>query len=569
MHISEYNLKKILLESGIVNDAQFESAMLESKRGGTDIGKILLSKNIITEQFLSEILGEFFNVETVDLTKQRIDKKLLSLLPESFSKAKGVVVFELDEKNKIAKIAMEDPADLETIGIIASKLNIDVVPYLVTHSGIKSVFKEYKKDIRKEFRNIIEASVNGALSSGVEKEDLKKMTEFVPIIKIVDSILEYAVVANASDIHIERGEEDILVRYRIDGILKDITTLPKELHDALVARIKILSSLQIDIHYTPQDGRFRFNFEEEKIDIRVSIMPTFYGEKVVMRILRGAASPLSFSDLGMSGEIVKKVEQSLKKTFGMILITGPTGSGKTTTLYSMLHILNTSDISIATIEDPIEYDVARINQTQVNVKAGITFANGLKSLMRQNPDIIMVGEIRDNETVGIALNAAMTGHLVLSTLHTNDAPTTIPRILDMGGEPFLIASTLNVIIAQRLVRKICTSCISSIALSDDIKKSIESQLKFRGKKNPVMPSQLYIGMGCGTCGQTGYHGQIGIFEVMEATPKIRKLISEAVSKDSLKDAAREDGMTSMFEDGLKKVERGITTIEEVMRVTAE
>ncbi|MBI3671795.1 type II/IV secretion system protein [Candidatus Azambacteria bacterium] len=569
MHISEQDLKKVLLESGIVSEKQFDEAKLESSHSGADIGRVLLGKNIITEQFLSEILAEFFDVEAVNLSKMRVDRKFLDLLPESFSKSKGVVVFDLDEEKKTAKLAMEDPADLETIGIVASKLNMDVVPCLATHSGIKSVFKEFKKDIRTEFSNIIETSIKGALSSGADKDNLAKMAEFVPIVKIVDSIVEYAVVAGASDIHIERGEEEVLVRYRIDGVLKDITTLPKELHDALIARVKILSALQIDIRHTPQDGRFRFDMEEEKVDIRVSVMPTFYGEKVVMRILKGAATPLSFADLGMSADVVKKVERSLKRTFGMLLITGPTGSGKTTTLYSMLHILNTPNVSIATIEDPIEYDVQRINQTQVNAKAGITFANGLRSLMRQNPDIIMVGEIRDNETVEIALNASMTGHLVLSTLHTNDAPTAVPRLIDMGGEPFLIASTVSIVIAQRLARKICSHCISSFAPSEELKKSIESQLLIRGQKNPVVPKEVYIGKGCNLCNFTGYHGQIGIYEVMEITPKIKELINGKVSADVVRNVAREEGMVSMFEDGLLKVERGVTTVEEIMRVTAE
>lgn len=569
MHISNENLNKILIDSGLIAQEQFDEAKQDTFKTDVTVAGALISKGLITERILAETLSDFFQVQMIDLEKMKIPMDVLHSLPEQFSKTRRAVVFEINEKDKIVKVAMEDPADLETVDLISARVGMQVVPHLSTRSDIKSVFKEYKRDIYKEFDNIINESIRSALTSGIPSEDLAKMSEFVPIVKIMDSIMEYAMTSGASDVHIERQEEKVLVRYRIDGILRDITALPKELHEALVARIKILSSLQIDVHFSPQDGRFKFELEDEKMDVRVSVMPTFYGEKVVMRLLKAAATLVSFIDLGLSEEGQKKVKESIKRTFGMILVTGPTGSGKTTTLYTMLHLLNNPGVSIATIEDPIEYDVQRINQTQVNPKSGITFSNGLKSLMRQNPDIIMVGEIRDADTVDISLNAAMTGHLLLSTLHTNDAPTAIPRLIDMGGEPFLIASTLNVVVAQRLVRKICSSCIFSYTPAPEILASIQLQLEIHGQKNPKLPSQFFRGKGCNACGFTGYHGQIGIFEIMEITPNIRKIITSAVSIDKIKETARAEGMTSMFEDGLDKAEKGITTIEEVMRVTME
>ncbi|MEK7520138.1 MAG: GspE/PulE family protein, partial [Patescibacteria group bacterium] len=481
-----------------------------------------------------------------------------------------IAAFAHDPGQRTVKVAMEDPGDLRTIALVETMLGLRVEPYLAMPSAMKAVFKEYKKDIYKEFDAIIAESITTALESG-ELKNTEKMAEFVPIVTITDGITEYAVMSGASDIHIERLPEKVLVRYRVDGILRDIVELPKEIHEAIAARIKILSGLQIDVHFTPQDGRFKFKLEDQSIDVRVSIMPTFYGEKIVMRLLRSSIRPLNLAELGISEHNAATITEAIKRSFGMVLVTGPTGSGKTTTLYAMLHILNTPNVNIATIEDPIEYDVQRLNQTQVNAKAGITFANGLRSLMRQNPDIIMVGEIRDNETVGIALNAAMTGHLVLSTLHTNDAPTAIPRLIDMGGEPFLLASTLNVIIAQRLVRKSCSQCVTSWAPPDTMFESIKKQLAFAAHENaaPELPKQLYKGRGCPACSSSGYSGQIGIFEILHVTPAVKALIKPDVSLGELRAMARGEGMKTMFEDGLAKAQAGLTTIEEIFRVIAE
>ncbi len=569
MHISEKNLKRILMESDIISDAQFEAAKEEAWRSNRMVENVIIGKGDITESYFAEIVSDYFKVPVVNFNTTAVDNDALHLLPEAFSKTKRIAIFAIDKEKRIAKAAMEDPGDLRTIVLAEMKLNMSISPYLAMPSSMKVLFKEYKKDISKEFDTIITQSIAEALASGGLK-NAEKMAEFVPIVTVTDSIIEYAVVSGASDIHIERLAEKVLVRYRVDGILLDITQLPKEVDEAIIARIKVLSGLQIDVHFTPQDGRFKFKLEDQSIDVRVSVMPTFYGEKIVLRLLRGSIRPLNLSELGMSNADIALVSQSTKKTFGMILVTGPTGSGKTTTLYAILHTINTPDVNIATIEDPIEYDVARLNQTQVNAKAGITFANGLRSLMRQNPDIIMVGEIRDDETVSIALNAAMTGHLVLSTLHTNDAPTAIPRLADMGGEPFLIANTLNVVIAQRLVRRICGNCVISYATDPEIIESIRKQLALAVHATQTkIPAQLYKGRGCAICSHTGYAGQVGIYEILNATPTIKALIKPGMSLNDLRVTARKEGMRTMFEDGLTKAEAGATTIAEVFRVIME
>jgi len=383
--------------------------------------------------------------------------------------------------------------------------------------------------------------------------------------------MEHAAQLSASDIHFEPLPRELLVRYRIDGVLHEILSLPKPVDPILVARVKVLANLQIDEHRIPQDGRFRFDLETGgNVDIRVNIMPVMNGEKVEMRLLKSAAKPLTMEELGVSKEASGIIKKEITKPHGMILVTGPTGHGKTTTLYAILHILNTPRVNITTIEDPIEYEITRVNQTQVNAKAGITFANGLRSLLRQNPDIIMVGEIRDNETVDISIHAALTGHLVLSSLHTNDAPSALPRLLDMGAPAFLLASTVNLVVAQRLVRRICESCIESSTITPEIERLIRAQLALSNEHHiKAIPKILYKGRGCNVCGGSGFRGQIGIFEVFMVSENIRQLLLRLAPVSEIRSKAIEEGMITMFEDGLKKVERGVTTIEEILRVVRE
>ena len=574
MYIKEEKLKEILLDSGLVDEATFESAKTESFRSGQTIANVLIGREEITENYLLDLLAPYFDVPVINLKGVIIDHEALDLLPESFVKAKGAVIFEFNPEEKTAKLAMLNPLDLETIDFIRYKHGIWVDVFLTSNASLAYAFKQYHKRIGVDFNQIIEESIKES-SSLAGETDLSRMAEAVPIITILDSILENAAISNASDIHFEPLAKRLLVRYRVDGIMSEILTLPKDINPILIARVKILAGMQIDEHRVPQDGRFRFSLEEgNRIDVRVNVMPVLHGEKVEMRLLKTSLKPLSLGDLGVNDNLEKTVLGEIKKPHGLILVTGPTGHGKTTTLYSILHILNTPKVNITTIEDPIEYEVGNINQTQVNAKAGITFANGLRSLLRQNPDIIMIGEIRDNETADIAVHSALTGHLVLSSLHTNDAPSAIPRLLDMGAEPFLLSSTVNLVIAQRLVRKICLSCIESYKLSKAQESLITKQFSLfaagtKKKAANILPREVFRGKGCKVCEGSGFSGQVGIFEILVVDDVIRGLIDQSLSASEIRKKALAAGMTSMFEDGLEKVQRGVTTIEEVLRVVNE
>lgn len=570
MKLSSDVLKKLLLDSKLVTEGDFELAAEEAKRTGQEITDILISRGFITEDYLFEIIGAYLQVPLAGLAKRTLDKKVLEILPESISRAKRVAVFE--KIDGTLRVAMEDPGDLGTIEFLRQKTGFNIEPYLASAKELNLAFSLYKRDIAADFKKIIEENIRASMAR--PGEDLRKTAEELPIITIVDSIIAYAVSLGASDIHFEMLSDSLLIRFRIDGVLHEIVSMPKEVQAGLVARIKILSNLQIDEHAKPQDGRMKFKMENQVVDIRVAIIPTFYGEKVELRLLAATSKPLSLAELGMAEDTIKLVNENIVKTFGIILSTGPTGSGKTTTLYTILNKLNRPEVNICTIEDPIEYDMRYINQTQVNPKAGITFATGLRALLRQDPNIIMVGEIRDNETAEIAVHAALTGHLVLATLHTNDAPTTIPRLIDMGIAPFLISATINAAIAQRLVRKICRNCIESYKTPPDIAKAIQDQLEesyLQKERIPVkVPTLLYRGRGCKACGFSGYAGRIGIFEFFNVTEKVRELISSPnFTLDALKRLVENEGMVTMFADGVRKAALGVTTIEEVFRVIRE
>ncbi|MFZ2205083.1 MAG: GspE/PulE family protein [Minisyncoccia bacterium] len=569
MHISEEKLKSILLESGLVTDDDFNLAREESKRSGQTISDVLIGNEKITEDYLVELLAPYYGVPIINLKKEQIDPAALELIPEVYAKSKNVIMFGYDKEKGIIKLAMLDPLDYDTIEYIRIKFNAWVEAYLTTYSSLRYGFRQYKQKINVGFEQLISENIEQSLSLANEK-DLSKTATAVPIVTILDNIIEQAIALNSSDIHFEPLENALLVRFRIDGVMSEILSLPQAIASILVARVKILGNLQIDEHRAPQDGRFSFKMQDgTNIDVRVNIMPIFHGEKVEMRLLKSSIRPLSLKDLGFSDIASRVLGEEIKKPHGMILVTGPTGHGKTTTLYAILHILNTPLVNITTIEDPIEYEFPRVNQTQVNTKTGITFANGLRSLLRQNPDIIMIGEIRDNETVEIAVQAALTGHLVLSSLHTNDAPSAIPRLLDMKAPAFLLSSTINAIIAQRLVRKICTQCIGSYEITPEINITIREQVKISGGDEKNIPKTLYKGRGCNVCGNSGYFGQIGIFEVMVITEGIREMIIAGAEVSTLRKTAIANGMISMFMDGLDKVEKGITTIEEITRVVNE
>lgn len=562
-------LKNKLIEEGLITGAKFDALALEAERKEQDLLDVLVSQKVATAEYLTNLIADILGVERVDLVNRTLDEKVIKLIPEEIARERQVIVFE-QESNGAYKVAMADPSDLETIEFLTQRLKAKIKPFLATPEDLARGFSVYGYERGQDFKKLIEENIQASLRS--QAKTAEETAADLPIISIVNNILSYAVASRASDIHLEILEDSTLIRYRIDGILYEIMSIPRAIHPALVARIKLLAGLKIDEHHQPQDGRFRHHLINQVIDVRVSVIPTYYGEKVEMRLLEASQKPLSLEELGMSPATVKVVNENLQKSYGLILTCGPTGAGKTTTLYALINILNKPQVNIVTIEDPIEYNMKYINQMQINPQAGITFANGLRALLRQDPNIIMVGEIRDAETANIAVQAALTGHLLLSSLHTNDAPTAIPRLFDLGVPPFLVASVLNVVIAQRLVRKICQSCIYSYEVSEEIKTTILDQLK-QLNVNPEevrLPRVLYRGKGCSSCGNSGYRGRAGIFETLEINDSIRKIITAPnFSLDALYEAARKNGMKTMFEDGLEKAALAITTLEEILRVIRE
>ncbi len=579
MLVDSERLKSFLLDSGIVKAEVVKQEMEESQKTGKFLGNLLVEKKIISSDQLRQLYAYILGIPFVDLEKESIPKEILQIIPEPIAKKYKIVAFK--KTNWELKVAMLNPEDVQTIDFIRKKTGLKISPCLTTENGMANALKQYEQSLKAEFGDIIKKS-----SEAVSGEsDLEKVAQDIPVIRIVDTLLKHAILQEASDIHIEPDEKEVRVRYRIDGILHDAMSLPKVVMDGIVARIKILSNLKLDEHRLPQDGRFKIEQEGRRVAFRVSILPIYSGEKIVMRLLDESSKGLTLEAMGLWGASLEKVHKAIKRPNGMILVTGPTGSGKTTTLYTVMDILNTPQVNISTIEDPIEYKMPRINQTQVNPQIGLTFSQGLRALLRQDPDIIMVGEIRDNETMEMAIHAAMTGHLVLSTLHTNSAAGAIPRLLDMGAEPFLIASTINVVIAQRLVRRLCPDCRQGYALDKEIMDSFQRQLDLErvlnlARQNNILDDSqkgeegwseitFYRPVGCSRCRQEGYKGRIGIFEVLEVSETISQMISKRVTSDEIEDQAKKEGMVKMIEDGLIKAMQGITSIEEILRVTKE
>ena len=569
LQIPDDKFKSILLQDNLLTSSNFDNFLKDATRMGQPISSILISRGIITKEYFYNILERYFGVPRVDLRLNNIREDLLKVLSEDVARHRRVFIFD-EEPDGTLKVAMENPADLEAIEFLERRLMRRIKPYLATDEDFERAYSVYGAQLAKDFNVLIADNINASLRSRA-KGVIEQAVE-VPIVGIIDNILSYGVSLRASDIHIEVLDDVILLRYRIDGILREISRLPKDIHPAIIARLKLLGALKIDEHLQSQDGRFRHKIGEEKVDVRISVLPTFYGEKIVMRLLLGTEKPLSLEELGLLPDMIKIINSNINKTYGMFLVTGPTGSGKTTTLYSMLNILNRPEVNIVTIEDPIEYDMRYSNQTQINHQAGISFASGLRAILRQDPNIIMVGEIRDNETAEIAVHAALTGHLLLSSLHTNDAPTTIPRLIDMNIPPFLVSAVLNIILAQRLVRRICVDCIYSYELDQGMHDLINHELSEHGLINKTVhvPKLFYRGKGCGTCGDSGFRGRFGIFEILPISENLRKIIvSRNFTLDEVSKEARKEGMITMFEDGLRKAERGFTTIEEVLRVIRE
>ena len=582
MQIANEQLRDFILDSGLLEKDVIEENFDQASKENKKFGDLLMEKKLISEIDLKKLYSYILGIPFVSLEKEMIANDILHIIPEPIAKKYGIVAFEKEGNN--LKVAMKNPEDLQTIDFIRKKTGLKIVPCLTSEDNIKIILKQYEKSLKAEFGDIISKdSANVSTEDG--EDDLEKIAQDLPIVRIVDTLIKHAILQSASDIHIEPAEKEVRVRYRIDGILHDAMTLPKQVAGGLIARIKVLSNLKLDEHRLPQDGRFKIEKEGYKISFRVSILPVFEGEKIVMRLLDETSKGLTLEKMGLTGESLEKVHQNIKRPNGMILVTGPTGSGKTTTLYTMMDILNTAEVNISTVEDPVEYRMPRVNQTQINPKIGMTFAAALRSLLRQDPDIIMVGEIRDGETMQIAIEAAMTGHLVLSTLHTNSASGTLPRLLDMGAEAFLVASTVNVVIAQRLVRKLCNDCKVAYKLEEKEVKNLQESFEMTEimeifKKEPQLKGivnakstwkniDFFRPKGCEQCSNEGYRGRQGIYEVLAMNEEIGKLITANASADEIENKARQEGMQKMYEDGFIKAALGMTSIEEILRVTKE
>lgn len=565
-----------LVKQGALTSDQAEEVQKQLS-DGADIREVLVVGNVVGEEVFTQAWAVALNLPYVDLRDRVIPRDMLLIIPESTARGHSIVVYGKSEQGLY--VAVADPGDRQIVEFVRKKVGMAVEVALASQSSIHAILRQYQGSLASELSDVVDES--GAVVSSADDADLSKVAEDTPIIRVADAVLRHAVAEDASDIHIEPMEDKVLVRYRVDGLLRDMLELPKTAAPGLVARIKVLSNLKIDEHRLPQDGRFKLSSDEYSVAFRVSVLPVYDGEKIVMRLLDESGQGLGLDDIGMRSHPLEMLRASAHRPYGMVLVTGPTGSGKTTTLYATIRELNTPDVNISTIEDPIEYRMARVNQTQVKPQIGLTFANGLRSLVRQDPDIIMVGEIRDEETASLAVNAALTGHLVLSTLHTNTAAGALPRLLDMNVEAFLLASTLNIVIAQRLVRRLCETCRKEVKIDKAALKNLEAEfnldellaLMVQEKAVPAGTDwgsvRIYQPEGCSKC-REGYKGRIGIYEVLQVTPEIQRLLTPQTTAAQLEAAAREQQhMVTMLEDGFLKVVEGVTSLEEVLRVAQE
>ena len=603
MRISDALVEQLLKDAGKVKEDQLAKLREQVKTEKKPLQDVVLKSNTISEKELTQLYAKEIDVPYIELNAKEIPREVLRLIPERVARQYKAVLFNVED-NGTKQLAMEDPDDIQAINFLQKQLGSDIKVHVACASNILTAIDQYRGSASTELTKVLDDGEEG------DEEDLDVSEEDVaedsPIAQTVNLIIEYAIKSGASDIHIEPREDNIIVRYRVDGVLKEANKLPKKVHGALVSRIKILSNLKIDERRAPQDGRFKIQIGEGVYALRVSTLPINEGEKVVMRVLNESSKALTLEELGYWGGALKTINNAIIQPHGMILVTGPTGSGKSTSLFSTLSILNRPSVNISTIEDPVEYKIPGANQTQVNVKAGMTFATGLRALLRQDPNIIMVGEIRDGETSGLAVQAALTGHLVFATLHTNNAATCLPRLLDMGIEPFLIASTVRAIVGQRLVRRLCVDC-REVHTPDDAElkqihenfhtdkaehmkaiHQLEKQALEGGigksntsKKNESSTEDLSTTdskitkiwkaaeKGCDACNHTGYKGRMGIYEVLGNSEEIQHLIVANGTSDEIQNKAISEGMITMQLDGFIKALRGQTSVEEILRVTSE
>ena len=584
MHVEDSQIKDFIIDAGLVSKVEIEEMEKEAKSKKKGISDVLISKGKFSDDDLRRVQAYILGIPFVNLKGQNLDKDILGTIPEPIARKHNIIAFE--KRSDSLEVAMLDTDDLQAINSIKKKVGLKILPRLTDSESMRHALLQYQKNLKDEFGDIIKTDSDEIKAitermpgdDEVAPGDLKKLAEELPVVRIVDTLLKHAIIQNASDIHIEPLENDILVRYRIDGLLHDAMVLPKHIGNSLTARIKVLSSLKLDEKRLPQDGRFKIDMNGEKVSFRVSTLPVYYGEKTVMRLLRESVSGFTLEALGFHGEGLDVLHKALQHTTGMVLTTGPTGSGKSTTLYTMLDILNVPDVNISTIEDPIEYQMKRVNQTQVKPEIGLSFASGLRTLVRQDPDIIMVGEIRDNETASLAINASLTGHLVLSTLHTNSAAGAIPRLMDMKVEPFLMISTLDVIIGQRLVRKLVEKGdkhyliqaeVDSIAKVIDMERVLKAlkEEKIIGNKDEWKNVPFYKPKK--DVGEEGFKGRVGIYEVLNVSSAIKDIIIKGGTTEDIELQGKKEGMLTMMEDGIFKAAQGMTTIEEVLRVVSE
>lgn len=567
--VSDKTFIDVLLSEHLITPEQYEEAKVKSVSQNIPIEDILEQANIVSEAKIAEAKAKALGVPFISLTDTTVSPSALNLIPRAVAERFLLIPFMLDENTKTLSIAMSNPVDLEAIGFVRQKTGLDVKSFGATQSDVKrAISEQYRQELASEVVEAVKETEEMTKTKTVDSKQISEIIKEAPIAKIVSTILEYAVSSRSSDVHIEPQEDRVRVRYRIDGILYDKLTLPKTVQEAVVSRIKILSEMKIDEHRIPQDGRFNFKIGEQEVDLRISVLPTAHGEKVEMRLLRKSGGIPSLMELGLNGIALKNLEMAILRPHGIIIVCGPTGSGKTTTLYAILSRLNTTRVNIVSLEDPIEYKIPGVNQVQINPPVGLNFATGLRSFLRQDPNIILVGEIRDEETTDLALQAALTGHLVFSTLHTSDAAGALPRLLDLGAENFLLASTMNAVVGQRIVRRICMHCREAYTAPVQLATEIKTVLGnvFQGKEQEM---KLYRGVGCIECSNSGYIGRIGIFEVLPVSDKIARLILERSDSHTIEQQAIQEGMITMKQDGYLKALNGVTTIEEVIRVAQE